>query len=73
MPLDDFFSYRKERIDWQVKFCWWPRKCSISKKNLWGKIAYKGTLMITGPGDPVFIVHWLSKEEFLLSRIRGTI
>lgn len=73
MPLDDFFTYRKESISWKYTRCWWPKKSSISKKPLWGKKAYKGVLMITGPGDPVFITHWLSKEEFLMSRLRGRI
>jgi hypothetical protein len=73
MPMDDFFAYRRERIGWQFKRCLWPRKCAMSKQNLWGKKAYKGTLMITGPGDPIFITHWLSREQFLISKIRGTI
>jgi hypothetical protein len=73
MPIDDFFNYKKERVDWKYKLCLWPRKSSISRKILWGKRAYRGVLMITGPGDPVFITHWVSKEEFLLGRLRGTL
>lgn len=71
MPLDGFFLYNIERINWKFTLCLWPRKSSMSNTSLWGKHAYKGVLMITGPGEPVFITHWITKEEFLMARLRG--
>ncbi len=62
-----------DRADWYYKFAWWPCRCEISKKRIWLKRAYKGIRMITGPGDPVFIIKWLTKEEFLFQRLKGNI
>jgi hypothetical protein len=73
MPLDDFFSYRKDRVYWKYTRCLWPRKSSISGKWIWWRHAYKGVLILHGPGDPVYITHWLTTDEFLLSRLRGTL
>jgi hypothetical protein len=73
MPLDSFFDYRKERIDWNIHFCLWPKKSVMSGKRIWFECGYRGVVMITGPGEPVFITRWLTKEEFLMSRLRGII
>jgi hypothetical protein len=61
------------RAFWKYKFVFWPRRCEISKKIIWFECAYKGTRMITGPGEPVFKYRWLTKEEYLLAAIKGKI
>ena len=61
------------RAIWQYKFAIFPEQCNISKKTIWFKYAYKGTRIITGPGEPVFEYRWLTKEEFVVSRLRGVI
>ena len=73
MLLDNVFQYGVKRINWKYTFCLWPRKSSIGNKIIWGKHAYKGVLMIAGPGDPVFITYWITKEEFLIEKLRGRI
>jgi hypothetical protein len=60
-----------DRASWQYKFAILPKRCEISKKTIWFKNAYKGTRMITGPGEPVFEYRWLTKEEYLLAAIKG--
>jgi hypothetical protein len=67
--VDD--NYIWSRSTWEYKFVLWPRYCEISKKTIWFKNAYKGTRMITGPGEPVFEYRWLTKEEYLLAAIKG--
>jgi hypothetical protein len=62
-----------DRADWYYKFAWWPHRCEISKKRIWLIKAYKGIQMITGPGDPVFIIKWLTKEQYMWARLKGTI
>jgi hypothetical protein len=62
-----------ECASWQYKFVVLPKRCEISKKIIWFECAYKGTRMITGPGEPVFEYKWLTKEEYLLAAIKGKI
>jgi hypothetical protein len=62
-----------DRATWQYKFAIFPKRCNISKKTIWFKYAYKGTRMITGPGEPVFEYRWLTKEEFVVARLKGVV
>jgi len=62
-----------ERSTWEYKFAIWPHRCEISKRILWFECAYKGTRVITGPGEPVFEFRWLSKNEYLLAALKGLI
>jgi hypothetical protein len=62
-----FDSWNLKRASgWQLKFCWLPKKCQISKKNLWGRFAYQGYNVFTGPGDPIVEYYWIDKNEFLI-------
>jgi hypothetical protein len=61
------------RSTWQYKFAIFPKRCNISKKTIWLDYAYRGTRMITGPGEPVFEYRWLTKEEFVVARLKGII
>lgn len=72
MPLDNFFDW-KTRIGWERKFLFLPRRCIVSKKWMWLRTAYRGTVIVTGPGDPVMIYRWIQPNEFLLLRLRGAI
>lgn len=51
---------------WKLKFCWMPKQCYLSKKSLWGKLAYHGENWITGPGEPVIEHFWIERNEFLV-------
>ena len=64
-------EYVFSRSVWKYTFVIWPRHCEISKKYIWLECAYKGTRIITGPGEPVFEYKWLTKEEYLLAAIKG--
>jgi hypothetical protein len=69
MPWDSTYY----KYFWKLKFVWCPRRCEVSNKLMWLEQAYKGTRMITGPGEPVFMYKWLTKEEYLLAAIKGKI
>jgi hypothetical protein len=76
MPMDslltdDQFFYKK--ADWYYKFAWLPHRCNLSNKRIWLKKAYRGIAMYTGPGDPIFEYKWVSREEFIMARIKGKI
>ena len=77
MPLDKQMYYQKNdfvnRAIWYVKFAWRPQRCWISNRLIWLELAYKGTAMWTGPGDPIFEYHWVNKNEYLVAKIKGTL
>ncbi len=76
MPLDRMFDddfFKRRCIGWQLKWSLWPRRCFYTKKRLWFTLAYKGTAMITGPGEPVFEYRWCERHEYLFLKIKGDI
>jgi hypothetical protein len=73
MPLDSTFLRFRDRITWQQIYAWWPRRCATSMKLIWLKSIWQGTITWTGSGYPIVEHSYLSKEEFLMSRLRGEI
>jgi hypothetical protein len=79
MPLDGFVSqeflsqnWGLQRAQyWKLRLCWIPKKCYLSKKNLWCKFAYRGERWITGPGEPIVEYYWIEKTEFLIWNLKG--
>ena len=63
-------SDMKRAQTWDIKLCLWPRKCFLTGKRLWMKYAYKGTRIITGPGDPVVYEYWVERSEFIFWNLR---
>lgn len=66
-------SFIRLCIGWEQKWSLWPRKCFYSNKSLWFKRAYKGTSMLTGPGEPIFEYRWVDSKQFLFLKIKGEI
>jgi hypothetical protein len=62
------WSYSKAQ--WREKFSLLPRRCDISQQWLWGK-HYCGTVVITGPGDPVIYNIWNHRDEHLIYKLKG--
>ena len=60
-------------FDWHLHLCVWPRKCFLTDRKLWLEQCYKGTRMITGPGEPVFIDYYIDKHEFLLWQLKRNV
>ena len=68
-PLSE--DYGLQRVyDWHLHLCLWPRKCFLTDRKLWFKLCYKGTRIITGPGEPVFVDYYIDKYEFLLWQLK---
>lgn len=61
------------RSRWQLKRCWMPRRCVKSGQNIWLKLAYRGSAVWTGPGDPVVEHAWLACDEYIMLKIKGQI
>jgi hypothetical protein len=55
---------------WDLKLCWLPRTCCLSKQQLWGQQAYHGVRWIHGPGEPIVEEYWIEKNEFLLWQLK---
>lgn len=60
----------KKASEWKLKLCWFPKKCYISKKQLWGQYAYYSKRLITGPGDAILVDYWIEKNEFLMWNLK---
>lgn len=80
MPLDHIvdvplYSQRQhfDRSYWELKFVLWPRHCYLTNKRLWLTQAYRGTRVITGPGEPAFVITWMSKQSFTVAALGGNV
>ena len=62
-----------ERATIELKLSIWPRRCCITGRLLMFNYAYRATRCYTGPGDPIYVDRWYHKDEFLISRLRGTL
>lgn len=60
-----------EHTSWELRFCWLPKRCAISKRHIWLKRAYRGRRVIIGPGEPVFLYWWHDKNEHLIWKLKG--
>ena len=58
-------------VDWELSFAWWPHRCELTGEKIWLEYAYRGTKLITGPGDPVVMTRWHQRHEHLLWCIKG--
>jgi hypothetical protein len=68
-----FFDALFPPMKWSLEFAWIPHTCNVSKKRIWLEYAYRGTRRVSGPGEPVKIVEWLTTPEFLIKRIKNEI
>ncbi len=60
-----------QKAKWRRCFSWVPHKCKLSNKLIWLSWAYKGTVIYTGPGEPVIEFYWIKQNEFLIAQIKG--
>jgi hypothetical protein len=58
--------------NWKLVLCILPKNCFLTGKKLWGKRCYKGTRIITGPGDPVIEEYYIEKFEFMKWQLTRT-
>ena len=65
--------FRIHCVGTEFKFCWLPKRCSLTGKRLWLQYVYKQTAMWTGPGDNIFEHRYYDKHEFLLARLRDEV
>jgi len=76
MPLDNTFdndAFKRRCIGWEMKFAVLPKKCHYSQKMIWLELAYRGTALWTGPGESLFEHRWISKNQYLIQKIKGSL
>lgn len=61
------------RADWLLKFSWLPQRCCKTGKLIWLRKSYRGTVVWTGPGEPVVETRWVDKDRFLILKLKGDI
>jgi hypothetical protein len=60
------------RAVWQLKFVYWPRRCSLSNQWIWPlSHAYQGTAVWHGPGTPAVEVQWHNGVEHVIWLLKG--
>jgi hypothetical protein len=69
--VNDLFFYNNAK--WKLKFVWIPTRCDLSKKIMWLTYAYQGTSTDYDLEDLVIGTRWLTKQEFIFGKIKGTI
>lgn len=70
-PMYDEMFY--DRAVWYLNFAWRPRRCDRSGAIIWLTRAYRGTVMWFGPGEPIMEHRWLTKDQYILGKLRGNL
>jgi len=73
IPGMDDDGFIRRCIGWELRWSFLPRKCFYTKRSLWCKREYKGTSILTGPGDPIFDYRWVDQKEYIFLKIKGVI
>lgn len=64
--------WKHSNVQWEYKFCWFPKRCHLSRNQLWLKMAYCGTIMIkNGSGNPIVEYCWHDTNEHLIWLLKG--
>jgi hypothetical protein len=72
--VNDLFFYNNAK--WKLKFVWIPTRCDLSKKIMWLTYAYQGTsthYVISTTKLLIVNTRWITKQEFIFGKIKGTI
>jgi hypothetical protein len=73
IPFMDDDGFIRRCVGWEVQRSILPRRCYYTNKSLWFRRAYKGTSVLTGPGDPIFDYRWVDAKEYLFLKIKGVV
>ena len=68
-PLEEDWGLNKVQ-NWKLKLCWLRQTCFLTGKQLWGRRAYHGVRMITGPGEPVYDHYWIDRNQFVIWNLK---
>lgn len=66
---DDWF-YRR-CVGWELTVAWLPKRCDLTGRRIWLKEAWRGTSVLTGPGESIIEHRWHDKDEHLIFLLKG--
>lgn len=67
-------EYERKTRDWELKFCFLPRKCLETGKFMWLRYAYRGRKYRRYDTDLVLLTDkWMCSEEFIVLRLMDKI
>ena len=67
-------EYERKTRNWELKFCFFPRKCLETDKLLWLQYAYRGRRWRRFDTEFVLLTDkWMCKEEFVKFRLLDNI
>lgn len=66
---DDWF-YRR-CVGWELTVAWLPKRCDLTGRRIWLKEAWRGTGVLTGPGESIIEHRWHDKDEHLIFLLKG--
>jgi len=73
--IPERFLWWKHQMDgryvWQRRFALLPRRSMRSDTMIWLQWAWQGQRIITGPGEPVVMIQWLTDKEFTWEQLRS--
>lgn len=56
----------------KLKFVWYPKTCSLTKKRLWLTTAYKSVERYyynNYTDDEIIYTHWIDKHEYIIWKL----
>ncbi len=55
----------------KLKFVWYPKTCSLTKKRLWLTTAYKSVERYYNnyTDDEIIYTHWIDKHEYIIWKL----
>ena len=73
MWMDEQYDRFNQRANFKQIYCFWPRRCYLTGKQLWLTHAYKGTAGWQGPGPDAIEIQRATVPEFTFNRLQGMI
>lgn len=69
--MTEEFDLFNERAKFEYLWSFWPRRCYVTGRLLFGTLAVRGRAMWTGPGEPVIEDRWYDRNEAVILMLKG--
>ena len=60
-----------EKMTWELKVSWLPRRCYKSNALIWLELAYRGRRWVKVFNEDLLIEHWISRKHFNIGYKHG--
>jgi hypothetical protein len=74
MPMPEYVYMHSDldahfyvRANWELVSVHWPKKCELTNQWIWPfSLAYRGTAVYFGPGEPAEEVRWHKEIDHMM-------